>query len=647
MLIKLLAAAAVLAGGMGAAAGQDAPLPLAGAKAVCDRGEWGHALPAPQVIDGDEKTLWTSGGLDLRELPSNVFLTLPQPVAVGSIEVLTVVAKNTLRLSDLEVYTRADEGWALLGSVKGNESVRFRVPLRPARVTQLRLRVLDNADPRHAWANILEVRLFPAPEGAALEALRPAPVRKEGVTERLFVTEALGLRKPEPTTAYDPKKAYLGYVRSFADTMIAHGTDRYGKERSPLFVSLLETATRKHPNSVLPSIPGQRIGDRAFYGSNLQHDMMLLQTCEYLSRLTSEATYRDAARKYVQFFLDRCAATPTGLWPWGEHAHWDVYKEATGHYLHEYLGAAPLEFWEQAWTLNPRALRGEADGLINHVKDLQTFAFCRHADINQVLPDPRPQGLKPLDFPRHGGMYLQVWAFAYSKTKDPKYLAWSERLLKYFEGTRRQDGFLPVLSQYSARPALGPAPGSNLSVGITLLESAPLLGDVPTAAHYRALGGQLLKALAGQPSDLPKKLGFTEAYGGGDFGGDSALMRVQAYRLTGDHAHLDAARDHARLYAEAQQLPETQMRAHVFGTLVNLMLDLHELDKGDQWLPAAERYARWGIERLYHNGLFRGATNLWYYDSELGVSAFAYGLVRLHAATNKTTVSVPPFRFTR
>jgi hypothetical protein len=66
-------------------------------------------------------------------------------------------------------------------------------------------------------------------------------------------------------------------------------------------------------------------------------------------------------------------------------------------------------FWEWAWSLNPEAVRGEADGCLNHIVNLDTFDFNRHADISTPLRTPRPAKLYFLDFPRHGAFYLHMW----------------------------------------------------------------------------------------------------------------------------------------------------------------------------------------------------------------------------------------------
>ena len=48
-----------------------------------------------------------------------------------------------------------------------------------------------------------------------------------------------------------------------------------------MLCSILDMETKTHPNMELPTVPGQRLGDRALYGGNLQHDVMALMAAGY------------------------------------------------------------------------------------------------------------------------------------------------------------------------------------------------------------------------------------------------------------------------------------------------------------------------------------------------------------------------------
>lgn len=623
-------------------------LDLSQAKLIADRGDWGSAVAVPELADGKQDTSWTSGAMDLRISPPNLFIVFDRPVAVRALELDTVFSKDAWRVTDFEVYGRAGNGWTPLGKVAGAKQATLRADLRMVSTRALRVRIRDNQREGHSWAVVTELRVYPPPPEGHIQIALPEPVPDETAGERMFVAAALGELPVISRATFDPKLGYGHYLRTFFDTMREHGTDQYGAVKSPMFVSILMLDTKQHLQSVMPSMPGQRIGDRALFGGNLQHDIPLLLAMSHYGRLIKDWSYGQAASAYLRFFLQNCTNTPTGLWPWGEHGHWDFFKEQPGHTTHEYLGAPPLDLLEVAWQMRPEAVIGEADGMLNHIHDFATYQFNRHADIVTPMTDETRAQSKGLDFPRHGAMFARHWAFTYSKTNEPKYLDYIEGMMKHFELVRQKDGTIPVLSELSDRSALGPAPGCNLSVGISLLESVPLLGDSPTAAHAKTLGEELLATVAGMPAKPPQEAVFSMAYGGGEFAGGDALLRVQAYRLTGDPRHLEAAKAFADVYAGVERMPtEGYVRAMVYGILVDLYLDLDELDKDPKWLAAAEKYARFGIEDLYHDGLFRGASNLTYYDSELYVSTFVYGLVRLQARLDKSTLNIPPLYFHR
>ncbi|MBM4049315.1 MAG: hypothetical protein FJ279_29825, partial [Planctomycetes bacterium] len=426
------------------------------------------------LTDGNPATFWHGSGTPLPQSPANILVLFSKPETICEVTIASQVFKEVLRLKDFEVYARSGQDWAgatPLAVVKDCKDVTVTCAFDPVTTDAVRVRLRDTWRPDHAYPRVCEIEVARAEPGVRGRQLQPSPIADEAEYERLLCDWAMGIKRQYPGATFEPDKGYLHYARTFVDAMLAKGTDIYGDAHSPMLVSILMLPSQKHPGQPLASVPGQRTGDRAPFGGNLFHDVMLLQAMDLLSAVTGEPKYKAAADAYLRYFLEHCPRKETGLFPWGEHAHWDFFKDAPGHTIHEYLGGIPLSFWERLWRLKPEAVVGEANGLINHVVDLETFAWNRHADITKPLSDPRPKGLSPADFPRHGGFYVLPWTFVHSKTKDPKYLDWSLRAIEHHWRLKKAPLNLPPITAGANQANME----SAFSLAISLLEAAALL----------------------------------------------------------------------------------------------------------------------------------------------------------------------------
>src|SRR5262245_47241747 len=104
-----------------------------------------------------------------------------------------------------------------------------------------------------------------------------------------------------------PSSNLLAVVRAYADTMIEHGRDTYGPQKSGLCLSALDRMTLT-PLKVRPAPPGGiRRGDRPgrawveMNGANPQLDQHLLQICYTLTELTGDARYAKAADEELRW----------------------------------------------------------------------------------------------------------------------------------------------------------------------------------------------------------------------------------------------------------------------------------------------------------------------------------------------------------
>ena len=644
-----------------------APLPdrVPVARAVATEGLKSGDSKVAHLTDGDPATYWHGSGQALTEVPASLMLLFGEPETVDRVAITSQVFKDRLRLKAFALYAKADGGWAgaaPLAVVRDNTDVRRVCQFEPVTTDGLRIRILDTWRPDHAYPRICEVEIGRAGAGAAGRRLPEGAIPDETEYERLLCEWALGTRSELPRTRHDPAKGWLHYAQTFADTMLAAGTDIYGDVHSPMFTSILMVTSRKHPGHRLPSLEGQRAADRAAFGGNLFHDVTLLLAMDRLSDLTGDDRYRRGVDAYLRTFLATCPASETGLFPWGEHAHWDFAKDAPGHRTHEYLGGVPVAFWERLWAIDPSAVRGEADGLINHVVDLEAFAWNRHADIGKPLPEPRPKGLRVADFPRHGGFYILLWTFVHSKTEEGKYLDWALRAIDHSWRLKREPLNLPPFTASSGSASVE----SAFSQAISLLEAAQLLPAGGNRERYRHVAHTYLDAflrlphrpakgefvtsckLDAAPSEAKgETVPWTAAYGG-KFTADDAVLCCAAHRLTGKPGFLDLARAVAGFYAGREPPPADQIvRAHVYAAVITLFLDVYDQTREQSHLDQARRYAKTAVERLYWNGLFRGATGVDHYESQLMVGNLVYALVWLHALESEGAVRVGPNYFNR
>ncbi|MGH2367600.1 MAG: hypothetical protein ACRDI2_05325, partial [Chloroflexota bacterium] len=292
-----------------------------------------------------------------------------------------------------------------------------------------------------------------------------------------------------------------------------------GRPYGGLFPSLLDRRTGEMLETLPPAIPGQRIDDRSHLGSNLIHDQALLATMYALAAALDRPDYSAAADQYLQRWATHCTDTPTGLFPWGEHAYWHLRNDAIGNsYLlhqpsrpgggpgatHDHLRQAPVWLWEKLYAYNPQAVARFAVGLDLHWKDGEPAEYSRHAAIEAHVRPSRDA--RACDFPRHSGFYILDWAFAYRQTGRADFLRQIRRMLDYWWTKRDDKGLLLIESRSPATDMHfynTNAPGQTLSLTASLLESADLLhaGEPDLAGTMRRRAAAYVDGFFAAPHD--------------------------------------------------------------------------------------------------------------------------------------------------
>lgn len=457
----------------------------------------------------------------------------------------------------------------------------------------------------------------------------------------------------------------MQHASRFIDTMLEHGTDRYGDEHSPMFASVLDTVSLAIPDRRPPAIPGQRESDRAHGGGNLMHDIPLLGTMYALAEGLGRQEYAAAADAYLDFFAQHCTSTVSGLFPWGEHAYWDFYEERPGNgyqqprpFTHDHLRQAPVWFWEKMWARNPYAVIRFADALYQHITEPETFEYSRHAPI--LARAHQPIGDRSFDFPRHGGFYILDWSFAYVNGGVDHHLHLAKTMDAYHHGHLDRWGGLPIESRTPVDDPVGfhakNSPVQELSLGFSLLEAADLIEgqEADTARTWREHAHIYVDGFFNAPHDLEKGIYavlsdqvdnsvFKEAtvwgsrYGAGAVG-SYAVLCVGLYRRLGEDRLLDWAVAVDEAHQQTPIPDDVQMPAIDMGHAIALAADLYDVTGEERFLQRAVARAETAIERYAtDSGLLRGALGIDWYESQMGVAYLVHALARTAALQESRT----------
>lgn len=437
---------------------------------------------------------------------------------------------------------------------------------------------------------------------------------------------------------------YLDAARRFVDTMIEHGTDRYGVERSPLFAAMLDLETLRLPveqvppefyrsrnrqvQSVgfgLPPMPtGVRPGDRAPFGNNIEHDFSLLRAMYQLSVLLDDKRYEQHADEYLAFWLNHCQSPETGLMASGEHNSWDFVRERAHSDVHEVF--RPFPFWDKLYAIDPyRALR-IAEGLwMSQIADKATGDFNRHAGYR--IHRPAKGAATGAAFPRHAAFYIWAFANAYVVSRDPKFIERIEVLIESRTALRLQPWSLLV------HPGdFRPAEAFDPALRILLWKASELVPARREAWRnaVRVLDGRaFVRASPTSRADL-----WHMAYGKAT-ASSAALESLTQYRQQQNPRFLHEATAIADLYVAAGWPTDTaQLWPRAAAQVISLMAALSSeagvpLEKQKTYRKFAVEVADKSIALFACHGLFRAEGAARHYEAITGADDLVYSLIQL------------------
>lgn len=431
-----------------------------------------------------------------------------------------------------------------------------------------------------------------------------------------------------------------------------------------LIPSIIDRTTQRMMTELPPAIPGQRDGDRSHLGSNLIHDEALLLTMYSLAETEGRSDFLEAADRYFERFAVHCTNTPTGIFPWGEHAYWHLVNDAVGNsYLlrdrpgdppvtHDHLRQAPLWLWEKIHNVRPECVVRFGEGLDGHWSEGEPTdiveEYIRHAYIED--PSPYKRGSRSCDFPRHGGFYIFDWAFAFAKSGRTEFADRIRRMLGYW-WPKRDD--LDLLLIESRSPEEDEhfyqvnAPGQTLSLGVSLLEAGPLVRELDggLADDMETMGRAYIDAFFRAPHDIASgifallsKRGSNEIrqtmpIWGSVYGvwpaSYVALTCLCGYTLTEDSRLLEWAEAVGEGSCSTPFPEESAIPAMDAGLGLGLLADLYDLTTDRKWLTGGLELADRLLDVYCDQVIPRGAAGIDWYESQMGPGFLIHGLTRI------------------
>ncbi|EON75695.1 Exopolygalacturonate lyase [Lunatimonas lonarensis] len=259
----------------------------------------------------------------------------------------------------------------------------------------------------------------------------------------------------------------IAAVQRFAETVLAHASDRFRDQESPLLVDGL---------SVSDYAPVEWVheGER-WIPSNLANQQNFFRTLVGLSRITGDDRYRQSAINAISYGFKH-QQHENGLMYWGGHRFFDL---ASGRfvgegYRHEFKFTLP--YYELMWEVDPEATTKFIRAFWNaHILDWQTLDMNRHGEYETTMGklwDHVPMDSPPffegdgLTFINAGTDLIYAGFELYQLNGEEGAFQWANHLAKRYVEARHPQTNLGVY-QYSKPirknnpPASGPLPTTS------------------------------------------------------------------------------------------------------------------------------------------------------------------------------------------
>jgi hypothetical protein len=463
-----------------------------------------------------------------------------------------------------------------------------------------------------------------------------------------------------------------------AVTGAVDGVVAEGERHDGLFPSMLDRERGRLLDSGMPApVRGQRNGDRAYRGSNLQHDHDLIAAMDMLAEAGVRGSHADAAGRYLRRFATHCApASETGLFPWGEHAFWHLPEDRIGNSadytphqglpgygvpVHHQIARMPADQWRRIHEANPYAVARFAAGLDAHWEDDARMSFNRHAPIER---HPRsylkeryirrtgrhPRFTRGGDFARATGLFVHDLVVAQELAPSEEQATMLRDFLNYWWDSRGVNGLCPKHGVFRTGEWNGWALNQTVGLAENLVaaETVARRYDAALAETLNERARTYYDALLAVRQPLLEQHGVlllllnwdnsaaktTELWSGTRSivaTAKEARAYLPAAERWDDVRALDLARKAASYYVGRAIPTHVDVWARDMAAVIALLVDLHDLTGEPPWRDAAVPLASGALELFFDapSGLPRGASSIHHYDAQLGTGALILALTRL------------------
>ncbi len=445
------------------------------------------------------------------------------------------------------------------------------------------------------------------------------------------------------TQQIDEVGPYVQLIEGHFRELTATGTDIYGPDTTPMWMSVIDTRTRRPPKkSRAPKRVYRQIG--APQGTTLYWDQPLVVAACELSRLTGKPEYAESAERYINAFLDRCV-DQRGMFEWGNHEYYDAFTDDTvrfhgGHHELRPITPAWELFWQQDRQKCTRYIRTMAR---RHVYDVTTGGFNRHDD-----------GKRGHAFIESGGILVESLTWLYGKTGERDLVTQALNIARYSHSHRGESTGLaknePDFGRWDSRV-------STTEIGVwaqSLLRASQYASNNEFAEMARAGVAAYLKygfdsetqryfgqirVRDGKPV-TPEKEGYwpgkyaniwaTEQWPTHDYPMAVAEACVTLYSRTKDEVFHEGIRRWAKIVSD--QTPANGGKgayAEHYGRCIHFLVRAGHVLEDENMIAHAHVLAKEAVGHLHDRKLFQGYPGTHLYESVDGVGYLFLALMYL------------------